>query len=172
MRRRHRMPEVREGGVNVTPLIDVVMCLIIFFMLVAKIGVAQGVDPTIDLPASRLGQDLAEQQLKDPGQALTLNVRRGALDLPLVTALVEGGTNAPQEIKLVDAASGKKPLLEVLKRIKTGADRRPNTPDDKNLKIIIRGDQDMPYQFLEPVLVTCAEARVRSVNFNTRKVVE
>jgi hypothetical protein len=136
-------------------------------MLVAKIGVAKGIDPSIDLPASRLGAEL-----KDPGQALTLNVRRGVLDQPMVTALVEGGTNQAEEIRLSDPSTGKKPLLEVLRKIKAGADGRANTPDDKDLRIIIRGDQEMPYQFLEPVLITCAEARVKNVNFNTKKAAE
>jgi biopolymer transport protein ExbD len=52
--RQHRMPAIREGGVNVTPLIDIVMCLIIFFMLVAKIGVDTGADRNIDIPTSIL----------------------------------------------------------------------------------------------------------------------
>ena len=30
----------------------------------------------------------------------------------------------------------------------------------------------MGYQFLEPVLITCAEANVKNVNFNTRKIVQ
>src|SRR5256885_3150126 len=165
--RARRMPDVKEGGVNVTPLIDVVMCLIIFFMLVAKIGVAQGIDATIDLPASQLGQDL-----KDPGQALTLNVRPGPLEQPLVTALVEGTSNTAQEIKLFDPTTNKKPLLEVLHKIKLGPDGRAGTADDKDLKIVIRGEKDMAYQFLEPVLITCAEARVKNVNFNTKKLTQ
>lgn len=168
MRFRRGMPEIKEGNVNVTPLIDVVMCLIIFFMLVAKIGVATGADPTIDIPVSRIGDDL-----KDPGQALTINVRPGPGDQPLVSALVEGGSNEAQEIKLVDPVTNKKPLLEVLRKIKLGPDGKPNTPDDKaELKIIIRGDQDMGYRYLEPVLITCAEARVKMVNFNTRTMVQ
>jgi len=89
----HKMPEMKEGGVNVTPLIDVVMCLIIFFMLVAKIGVAGFADPTIDTPASILGKEL-----KDKASTLTLNVRGGqqGSDQPFVTALVEGGTGGLQ----------------------------------------------------------------------------
>src|SRR4051812_48568630 len=136
MRRRHRMPSMQEGGVNVTPLIDIVMCLIIFFMLVAKIGVSTGADQSIAIPASKLGAEL-----KDPGQALTLNVRPGLGDEPMITALVEGG-NQPQEIKLVDTVTNTRPLLEVLKKIKA------NKPD---LKIIIRGDEEMGYKYLEPV---------------------
>ena len=79
--RKHGMPEAHAAHPNVTPLIDVVMCLIIFYMLVAKIGVARGVDPAITLPASVQGLDI-----KDMGNTLILNVdERGGE--PLVTAL-------------------------------------------------------------------------------------
>src|SRR5438552_2805460 len=110
--RRH-LPESHSNHPNVTPLIDIVMCLIIFFMLVAKIGVSTGADQSIAIPATILGQEL-----KDPGQALTLNVRPGVGDEPMVTALVEGSTNQPQEIKLVDTVANTRPLLETLRKIK------------------------------------------------------
>jgi len=44
--------------------------------------------------------------------------------------------------------------------------------DNPEFKVIIRGDQDMGYRFLEPVLIACAEAQVKNVDFNTRKVVQ
>src|ERR1035438_6568944 len=49
--KKHSMPEVKEGNVNVTPLIDIIMCLIVFFMLVAKIGVTTGAEK-IDIPTT------------------------------------------------------------------------------------------------------------------------
>ena len=110
--RRHHIPESHGNHPNVTPLIDIVMCLIIFFMLVAKIGVNTGDDPSIAIPATVLGKDLA-----DRGQALTLNVRPGVGDDPMVTAIVEGG-GQPQEIKRIDTVTNTRPLLEVLKKIK------------------------------------------------------
>ena len=54
------MPPIRHGGVNVTPLIDIVMCLIIFFMLVARIGVDTGGDRDVNVPPSFLGVDLTD----------------------------------------------------------------------------------------------------------------
>src|SRR5678816_4191526 len=135
MRRRH-MPDSQVTHPNVTPLIDIVMCLIIFFMLVAKIGVSTGADQSINIPASVLGSEI-----KDPGQALTLNVRPGVGDEPMVTANVEGGSEA-QEIKLRDTVNNTEPLFEVLKKIKA------NKPD---LKIIIRADEEMAYKYLQPV---------------------
>src|SRR5438105_3651818 len=147
--RRHLMPEVKEGGVNVTPLIDIVMCLIIFFMLVAKIGVDVGVDPTIAIPATILGTDI--RNMENMPNALTLNVRAGALDQPQVSALLD---NQVQELKLVDAA-GRKPLLDSLKFFRWGRDLRPGgegvNADNPAFNVIIRGDQEMGYQFLEPV---------------------
>src|SRR5436309_14821821 len=104
MKLRRGMPEIKEGNVNVTPLIDVVMCLIIFFMLVAKIGVDTGADQRISIPASLQGLEI-----KDMGNTLTLNVQPGPLDQPMVTALIEGV--ARTEVKLVDPITGQKPLL-------------------------------------------------------------
>ena len=167
MRMHRGIPEIKEGNVNVTPLIDIVMCLIIFFMLVAKIGVDTGADRRITIPASLQGLEI-----KDMGNTLTLNIQPGAGDQPMVTALVEG---VVQEVKLVDAVGGK-PLLNTLLKFRYGKDLRPGgvneSADNPEFKIIIRGDEEMGYQYLEPVLITCAEANVKNVNFNTRKVVQ
>lgn len=155
--KKHSMPEMKEGGVNVTPLIDIVMCLIIFFMLVAKIGVSTGAE-AMDIPSSILGTDI-----KDMSNTLVLNVKPGPLDEPMVTALIKTDASpepVKQEIKLIEPATGKKPLLEVLKYYRKG---------NENFKVIIRGEQEMAYRFLEPVLITCAEANVKNVNFNTKK---
>ncbi len=151
--KRHSMPEMKEGGVNVTPLIDIVMCLIIFFMLVAKIGVSTGAE-AMDIPESILGV-----KIEDMGNTLTLNVRPGGGDQPYITALVDG---KQQELKLWEPRPGgqiSSPFLEVLKRF-----RKQN----KDFKVIIRGDKEMPYRYLEPVLLKCAEANVKNVNFNTK----
>ena len=66
--KKHSMPEMKEGGVNVTPLIDVVMCLIIFFMLVAKIGVSTGAK------AMELPQTIAGKKIEELGDSIVLNV--------------------------------------------------------------------------------------------------
>ena len=163
--RKRGMPDNHVAHPNVTPLIDIVMCLIIFFMLVAKIGVDTGADAAIVIPTSFQGLEI-----QDMGNTLTLNVRPGATDQPLVSALV-GGTHA--ELKLIDPITGHKPLLATLKNFRFGKDLKPGGvrefADNPEFKVIIRGDESMGYQFLEPVLITCAEARVKNVNFNTRK---
>src|SRR4051812_13145476 len=168
-RRRRGMPRVNEGAVNVTPLIDVVMVMIVFFMLVAKIGIDTGVDRTIAIPASILGTD--PKQLDIPN-SLTLNVRPGLADQPDITALLNGNL---QELRLKDS-QGRNPLADSLKYFRYGKDLAPGgwgiNGDNPNFNIIIRGDGDMDYRYLEPVLLACAEANVKSVNFSTETVVE
>jgi len=165
MKRRH-IPESHATHPNVTPLIDVVMCLIIFFMLVAKIGVKTGADASITIPASILGNEL-----KDPGNALTLNVRQGPGDQPMVTALVESTASEPQELHLIEPGTNRRPLLEVLRRLRDG-DPKANLAPNPDFKVIIRADKEMGYRYLEPVLITCMEAKVKNVNFNTSKGVQ
>jgi biopolymer transport protein ExbD len=157
--KKHSMPNMQEGGVNVTPLIDVVMCLIIFFMLVAKIGVSTGIDHKIDAPQTYLGI-----KMTDLSNALALNLYPkpggAGLDEPQILVTVKG---RQKELKLQDTAGGKTthPLKEVLLDMKK--DR-----GDK-FKVIINADKGMKYAQLQLVLQTCAEAGVMNVNFATKK---
>ena len=148
---------MKEGGVNVTPLIDIVMCLIIFFMLVAKIGVSTGAEK-MEIPETFRGL-----KIDDLGNTLLLNVRRGAGDEPRITALVN---EKQQEIRLSQmGASGKleSPLVDVLTKLRS---------QNKEFRIIIRAEKDLPYRYLEPVLLAAGQASVTNVNFNTKIVTE
>jgi biopolymer transport protein ExbD len=166
--RLNRMPAVKEGSVNVTPLIDIVMCMIIFFMLVAKIGIDSGRDPNIHIPISVLGT-----QIKDMGNTLTLNVVNppngsGAPGAqPMVTALVAGKMI---ELKLHDQENGQvqTPLRDVLTDIREG-DPAHGLAANPDFKVIIRGDKTLTYQFLAPVLLECNLAHVQSFAFDTQK---
>jgi biopolymer transport protein ExbD len=165
--RRHVLPQVKEGGVNVTPLIDIVMCMIVFFMLVAKIGVATGAEEQIDIPVSTLGTDI-----NDIGNTLVLNVREVG-NLPMVTALVESDgsvsrTGRPVELKIYDPTTKRRPLVEVLRKLRHG-DPRNNQPANPDFKVIIRGDRSISYRTLDPVLMACMDANVKNVNLNTAK---
>src|SRR5688572_12727882 len=148
---RRRMPESHTVHPNVTPLVDIVMCLIIYYMLVAKIGVDTGADKKIDLPVSFQGV-----KLEDLGNTVTLNVSAGA-EQPLVTTL-SPKTGQTEEIKINDG--DRKPLRALLQTMRGQNER---------FKVIIRGDQNLDYRFLEPVLTTCNEAKVRDINFATRE---
>ena len=55
---KRKIPESHVSHPNVVPLIDIIMCLIIFFMLVAKIGVNNGEDDSVKIPFGLLGKEL------------------------------------------------------------------------------------------------------------------
>jgi biopolymer transport protein ExbD len=150
--RGHKLPAVHASHPNVTPLIDIVMCLIIFYMLVAKIGVNTGQDAKIELPTSLLGI-----QLKDMGNTVTLNIARPPSgDEPVVTTL-NPQTGQMEDLKILDGT--KRPLSAFLKLLKG---------QNAEFKVIIRADQNLDYRFIEPVLIICAEAAVKNVNFAAR----
>jgi biopolymer transport protein ExbD len=164
--RMRRMPNIVQGSVNVTPLIDIVMCMIVFFMLVAKIGINTGVDKTIDIPTSILGTDI-----KDMGNTLTLNVVNGPSGVPgaqpIVTALVKGHMIG---LKLHEEMNGtmQTPLRDTLMYIRDGDPSR-GVPPNPDFKAIIRGDKTLTYQFLAQVLLECNLAHVKSFAFDTKK---
>lgn len=160
--RRGGIPKMQHIHPNVTPLIDVVMCLIIFFMLVAKIGVSTGAEEMV-IPATIIGRDI-----DDFGNTLTLNVFPGATDdQPRITALVGGQMT---ELRVRDAL-GRPQLTQTLRLLRFGPTMQPGGREDNpNFSLIIRAEEGLQYRFLEPVLMAAMEAQVRNVSFNTRKV--
>ncbi len=174
--RKHSMPEMKEGGVNVTPLIDIVMCLIIFFMLVAKIGITSGADPKIVPPSTLLGS-----KIEDMGNTITLNVRdpvkveeerakeagetpspvpQFTRDHPVVTAMVEAGKD-PKPLAVI-TPNGDRELRRVLAAL---------VANNNKLRVIILADKDLRYQLIEQILIECAMSKVKDFNFQTRPAV-
>src|SRR4051812_27879426 len=156
--RKHSMPDTKEGGVNVTPLIDVVMCLIIFFMLVAKIGVSTGVDKRIDAPQTYLGKSIT-----DLGNSLALNLyNKPGTDEPQILVDLKG--ERQKELKIQENRGGKIvfPLQEVLK------DMKKERGDKFN--VIINAEKTMRYAQVQLVLQECASAQVSNLNFATKKL--
>jgi biopolymer transport protein ExbD len=142
--KKHKMPEMKEGGVNVTPLIDIVMCLIIFFMLVAKIGVTRGVDAKIKLPDADIGN-----AIKEMGQTITLNIHHLSSNATTMVGDKE------RELSIADHT-----LEKVLKEF-----RRTHT--DK-ATAIVRGDEDLEYHELEPVLMAIANAGISDTAYEIK----
>jgi biopolymer transport protein ExbD len=157
------MPPAHGSEVNVTPLIDVIMCLIIFFMLVAKIGVSNG-DKPMDLPYTVLGKTI-----DDMGNTLSLNLlpvgkTDANKDAPItdiqVTALVD---NVDKDLPITMEIGGAQrfPLREVLVQMKARY--------KDQFKVIVRADGDLPFTQVQKVLVECANAGASSLLFAAKK---
>jgi biopolymer transport protein ExbD len=162
--KRRRIPDSHAEHPNVVPLIDVMLCIIVFYMLAAKIGVSSGADETIQIPVTALGKELSEVG----GNTLILNVRE-RVGQPFVTAMVEQGGDV-QEIAVEDKRTGSRPLRDVLRALLIGKDGKQGTADDNaDLKVIVRGDGDMTYRTFMPVMLSITDAGVTNILHNTAK---
>lgn len=154
MRRRTIQPPGSSiEAINVTPLIDVVMCLIIFFLIVGKLSTDRGVQ--VRLPESIRGSD------ETSASVMIVTIARLA--------------EAPAEVK--SDAAGWEPY-----GVTVQADGQPMS-DAKALEAAVRGkiaeapggaaglsiqvraDRDLPFGSVEPVLRACGQAGARSVRF-------
>ena len=161
-RRKKGMPPAHGSEVNVTPLIDVIMCLIIFFMLVAKIGVDQGAKE-MDLAHTILGK-----KIDDMGNTLTLNVlpygTSGNKDAPITDILVTALIGDEDKTLAISTPEGKFPLREALLKMKARY--------KEQFKVIIRADKNLPFTQVQRVLLECMNAGASKLEFATTEGVE
>ncbi len=157
-----KKPESHANHVNVVPMVDVIMCLIIFYMLAATIGVDTGEDENIKIPYASWSKEI-----KEMGNSLLVNVSEDANKMPIVTAKVD--LTSPREPLILEGGGSGRRLVDVLKRLRFGEDMRPGgggaNADIPELKLVIRGDRDMSFAVLQRVLMAAAEARVKTLNF-------
>lgn len=143
------MPESSAEHVNVTPLIDIVMCLIIFFMVCGQLAKDES-EGNVSVPQAKLGAELEDQR-----DRLVINI------VPPPGAILDDPGKAQGEptlrVKGADVPYGK--LTELL---------RAEAKGNKDIKLLVRADEKQDYQYVAPVLVSCAEAKIKSVHFATR----
>ncbi|MFT7642852.1 MAG: biopolymer transport protein ExbD [Pirellulaceae bacterium] len=133
-----RMPDRlrnASGEFNMTPMIDVVFLLIIFFLVSSHLA-KQESQMELPLPAADSGS-LPDEQSTNP--RITVNVLNDG-------AMMLSG-------RAIKAAE----LQEVLvaKKAKVGPD----------LEVRIRGDRKAAYQFVEPIMLSCARSGIWNVTF-------
>ncbi|HVX86532.1 MAG TPA: biopolymer transporter ExbD [Phycisphaerae bacterium] len=140
---------MHDEHVNVTPLIDVVMCLIIFFMICGKLAKDEANDE-VKIPTASLGQELPDQR-----DRLIINVvhapgsdHGGVIDPSMEPEIYVRGEQ-------VTAGT----LADYLDREKR---------DSPDIKVILRADRGLAYDWIAPILISCAQANIKSVNFSTK----
>ncbi|MCU0688195.1 MAG: biopolymer transporter ExbD [Phycisphaerales bacterium] len=165
MRRRSALkPDATHEPINVTPLIDVIMCLIIFFLIVGKM--ANDERARVRLPASSVGSGdkdaaaLVVTIVADPASELrwggvparVLVGGRQAVDPRSIEALLrELGTaamNVPGAASVAGAGGG---------------------GDLSRLPVIIRADRGLPYAAIEPTLAAAANLGITRVDYATER---
>lgn len=157
-----------EEHVNVTPLIDVVMCLIIFFMVCGQMAKDELAGGNLTVPEARLGQEIEGQR-----DRIVINVLPFSGPLPENLAALDKSKEENQ--KAVEEFIGRQPPV-IFVRGKQVDERtlvdqlRLETQHNRDLKVMIRADKVQHYEYVAPVLVCCARANIRSVNFSTTQL--
>jgi biopolymer transport protein ExbD len=123
---------------NMTPMIDVTFLLIIFFLLASHFA-QQEVQLDLNLPSASSGQQPKESQAR----RITVNVLAGGQVL-LGGRQLEGA--------------------ELSRRIEFES-RQHATPGEE-LEVRIRSDRQVPYRYVEPIMLACARAGIWKVSFS------
>jgi biopolymer transport protein ExbD len=135
-----RPPRATTIGLNLAPMVDVMMCLLIFFMLATKM--VERENSAIDLPLALAAKDAEKREL---GNRFVVNVRQTGDD-------GEGAEYLVREEVV--------PLVTLYERLKVEGQH------DANVNCVIRAERHVPYRHVEAVLLGCSHARIRNITFS------
>jgi biopolymer transport protein ExbD len=143
--------------VNVTPMIDVVMCLIIFFLIVGKLSTDERA--RVMLPDSAVGRTGETQS------SVIVTIA------PDPRGLNWGGVKATITVdgKAVGDAGE---LADALKQSTVDRLRAAGKDPSEFSKagVIVRADKLLPYEAVEPALSACAALGIVRVDYATERV--
>lgn len=136
---------------NLAPMVDVMMCLIIFFLLASKIVDAE--HRPVDLPYAVAARTIDRAEL---GAHLVINVRRNA-QTGAAEYVVVGwdGKNLTEKLLTVDDLQ---PYMEAKL---AGSDARP-----EDFRCVVRADRELGYRDIELVLRACGLAKIGHIVFS------
>jgi biopolymer transport protein ExbD len=142
-------------SLNLAPMVDVLMCLIIFFLLASKLVSAEHFP--VKLPWAVAAREV---ETRDLGARVTINVRRA------------DGSDERAEYVVVDW-NGRDIAERVLQPGELGSLLRSRAAraagQSQQLRCVIRADEDVQYQHVESVLRACGLAKVANIVFSVNK---
>lgn len=130
----------RPVGFNMTPMVDVVFLLIIFFLAVNQFQKSESED-RIDLPVA--ARENTQQPQPATAKRVIMNVRPG-----------EGFVVAGKAIPTNNVQA----FLAAQKHLAGSA----------GLEVWIRSDESVPFGQVEPILVACAQSGIWNVGFKVK----
>jgi biopolymer transport protein ExbD len=147
-----RPPKPVRMTLNLAPMVDVLMCLIIFFLLASKMVAAEHY--AVDLPWALAARTV---EASDLGTRVTITVRRarGGDDQAEYVVADWDGTRIIERL----LAPGD---VEALLQARAARAAR----DSQKLCCVVRADRLVMYKHVEVVLRACGLAQVRDVVFS------
>jgi len=148
-----RPPKPVGMTLNLAPMVDVMMCLIVFFLLASRLVDAQ--HRPLNLPYARAAREVGRGELGP----LVINVRPAADDALRAEYVVQGWDGR----RIVEQAL---PADQIARYLQARADvaRARGAP----LRCVIRADEQVAYGHVEVVLRGCGLARIANVVFGAR----
>ncbi len=130
-----RYKPARRYGFNMTPMIDVVFLLIIFFLVSSHLA-RQENQMELPLPVARSAEDERVEEVR----RVTVNIKSDG------TLWVRGRQIRKQELKS---------MLEAARQVE----------DASAIEVRIRGSRKAPYSSVEPVMLACTQAGIWKVTY-------
>ncbi len=132
-------------GLNMTPMIDVVFLLLIFFLVSSHLA-QQELQMELDLPTASSGR----QSDADKSRRLVINV------LP--------PQGSVQQIMVGGQRMDQRQVAQLIRDEAMQLKQDPR-PDRQQLEVRIRTDGANPYYLVEPIMKACADAGVWNITF-------
>jgi biopolymer transport protein ExbD len=151
-------------AINVTPLIDVVMCLIIFFLIVGKLAADERTK--IDLPTTTIG----DAQRAEAGVIVSVALQEGPDGQPIapLATVVFVGDERLSEATQIERALRDQVARALAEPSLTSAPATPTTITPAQIaraRVTIRADQRVPFEMVEPVLAACSALGIVRVEY-------
>ncbi len=142
-------------GMNLTPLIDVVFLLIIFFMLVNNITSEETVDMLLPDLEDSLAREMGDINRIVVNIAPEPFTRRGRSEFPLAhngtASYVKIGTGASSRFEVGDLPG----ITEALERAHAA---------NPEIEVLLRADSSLYYEAVRPIMNAIAAAGIETVN--------
>lgn len=150
-----RIPNNRSRGsvgFNMTPMIDIVFLLIIFFLVSSHLA-RQETQLELDLPVAASGRRAEDD---DRTRRVIVNV---LAQPPSADGRIEDSSHGDDDGQLM--VGGRVLHADELQKVIEFERRCSDGP----LEVRIRSDRQVPYRRVEPIMIACAKAGVWNVTF-------
>jgi biopolymer transport protein ExbD len=152
---------LEKDNMNMTPMIDMVFNLLIFFMLITDLKQKDLAEMT--LPVAYMAEEDKNQETDD----------RVVLNVDVYGGLMWKGKNVSMdELGTVLATARDKYELKMRQEGKSGLEDLPGGGKASKLYVLLRADKDAPWQHVQWLMTIMSEQKLYKLQFATKKFVD
>ena len=157
-----KAPQPVRMELNLAPMVDVMMCLIIFFLLTAVLVNAE--NRPVNLPWAQAAE---EKERKELGQRVVINIRPSLDDERIAEYVTVRPVARPGGgLDFVENPLTADQLNEFIQKV---AKEKADLIKKGEFRCVIRADQEVMYRHIEVVLRACGLAKIGKITFTANK---